>query len=56
MVNEYLFIFNEYNNKTISYKVNGIDMSKNYYYNLMPYKYENNNISSFISYLERTKF
>ena len=51
MVNEYLFIFNECNNKTISYKVKDIEISQNYYYNLMPYKYENNNISFFISYL-----
>ena len=56
MINEYLFIFNESNNKTISYKVGDIDVSKNYYYNLMPYKYENDNISFFISYFEETIF
>ena len=32
MINEFLFIFNESNNKTISYKVDDIDVSKNYYF------------------------
>ena len=50
MVNEYLFIFDEFNNKTFSYKVNEIDSTKNYYFNIIPYKFENNNISFFVSY------
>ena len=46
LVNEYLFIFNAHNNKTFSYKINEyINTFSNGYYNLMPYKFENNNIS-----------
>ena len=55
LVNEYLFIFNEHTNKTISYilydikKINNdFNYNNNYYYNLMPYKFENNNMSFII--------
>ena len=50
LVNEYLFIFNSRNNKTLSYKLNEINTNKNYYYNLMPHKIKNNNISFILAY------
>ena len=48
-VNEYLFIFNEYNNKTFDYKVNEIDTSKNIYYTLLIYKVEDDYLNFFIA-------
>ena len=58
LVNEYLFIFNEKNNETYSYKVDDITdiMNIGGYYNLMPYKYENNNISFIIAYNQMSAF
>ena len=50
LVNEYLFLFNEYTNKINYYKINEVEGFNNYYYNLMPYKIENNNISFFIAF------
>ena len=47
LVNEYLFIFNEYTNQLFNYKINEINDFINYYYNILPYKMENN-ITSFI--------
>ena len=52
LVNEYLFIFDEINNKTYSYQLNEIINNINYHYDLMPYKIENNNIS-FILYVNK---
>ena len=51
-VNEYLFIFNEKNNRTYSYQVKEITNIINIggYYNLMPYKYEVDKISFIIAY------
>ena len=46
LVNEYLFIFNEYTNQLFNYKINEINNFINYY-NILPYKMENN-ITSFI--------
>ena len=37
LVNEYLFIFNENNNKTISYKINNINLPNDKYYDLLPF-------------------
>ena len=51
LVNEYLFIFNENNNKTISYQINDFNLSPDKYYDLLPYKFQQNNISFIISYL-----
>ena len=58
LVNEYLFIFNEKNNETYSYKIDDITdiMNIGGYYNLMPYKYENNNISFIIAYNQMSAF
>ena len=50
LVNEYLFIFNSQNNKTLSYKLNEININKDDYYNLMPHKIKNNNISFILAY------
>ena len=49
LVNEYLFLFNEYTYKIWKYKINKIDHSTDYYYNIMPYKIENSNISFIIA-------
>ena len=40
LIKEYLFIFNENTNKTFNFKINEIITSA--YYNIMPYKVENN--------------
>ena len=57
LVNEYLFIFNEKNNKTISYKLNGVVIPNNNYYNLMPYKINKKNLSFILAINEEsTKF
>ena len=44
LVNEYLFIYDEINNHMISYKLNKLRNNLYYYYDLLPYKL-NNNIS-----------
>ena len=55
LVNQYLFIFNEYNNKTIDYILNEISsINKNDYCNIMPYKIENENISFIIAFNNQT--
>ena len=48
LVNEYLFLFNEYTYKLFNYKIKEIEGFNNYYYNIMPWKIENNNISFII--------
>ena len=50
LVNENLFIFNEYTYKVLNYKINQIKPFQGYYYNIMPYKIENNNISFIIAF------
>ena len=57
-VNEYLFIFNEKNNRTYSYQVKEITNIINIggYYNLMPYKYEVDKVSFIIAYIHINKF
>ena len=42
LINRLLYIFNEQTNKTISYQINNDDMSNDNYYNLLPYKIQNN--------------
>ena len=49
LVNEYLFLFNEYTYEVNKYRINEINNFQNYYYNIMPYKIENFNISFFIA-------
>ena len=50
LVNEYLFIFNEYTYKLIKYKIKEIiNFNNNNYCNIIPYNIENNNISFFIA-------
>ena len=43
LIQKYLFIFNENTNKTFKYILK--EITENTYYNIMPYKIENNNIS-----------
>ena len=50
LINEYLFIFNEFTYKVNNYKINEIIPHQGYYYNIMPYKSENNNISFIITF------
>ena len=51
LVNENLFIYNEYTNKLLNYKIKEIvNFNDDDYYNIMPYKLENNNISFIIAY------
>ena len=49
LVNKYLFLFNEYTYEVFNYKINEIIPFQNYYYNIMPEKIENNNISFYIA-------
>jgi hypothetical protein len=49
LVNEYLYIFNEYTYKISYYKINEISNYK-HYYSIMPYKIKNNNISFIIAF------
>ena len=49
LVNEYLFLLNEYTYEVNKYRINEINNFQNYYYNIMPYKIENFNISFFIA-------
>ena len=44
LINEYLFIFSEYTYKLIYNKIDDLK-TFNGYYNIMPYKMENNNLS-----------
>ena len=51
LVNEFLFIYNEYTNKLYNYKINEIvNFNDDDYYNIIPYKIENNKISFIIAY------
>ena len=50
LINEYLFIFNEYTYTLFDYKLNEINSFGDNYYNLMPLKAENNNISFIIGF------
>ena len=50
LVNEYLHIFNEQNNRTIQYKIEDINFNSANIINILPYKYEYNNISFIIAY------
>ena len=47
LVNEYLFIYNEYTFQIFNYKINEYSLFNEGYYNLIPYKIENN-ITNFI--------
>ena len=44
LVNEYLFIFNENTYTFLNYKIQEISQFKSYYYDIIPYKIENNYI------------
>ena len=51
LVNEYLFIFNEYTYKVLNYQIKEIaNFNDDDYYNIMSYKIENNNISFIIAF------
>ena len=52
LINEYLFILDEYTYKVMNYTINEINnfINNNDYYNIMPYKIENNNISFIIAF------
>ena len=56
IVNEFLFIFNENNNKTYIYQIKDNDITKDNYCDLLPYKYENNNISFITFYNKNSSF
>ena len=57
LINEYLFIFNEYNYKLLNYSIKEIAAFNNgEYYNLMPYNIENNNISFIIAFNNDTNY
>ena len=47
LVNEYLFIYNEYTFQIFNYKINEYSLFNEGYYNLITYKIENN-ITNFI--------
>ena len=51
LVNEFLFIYNEYTYKLLNYSIKEIiNFKDDDYYNIMPYKIENNNIYFIIAY------
>ena len=50
LINEYLFLFNEYTYQVLNYKINEIEPFQGYYYSIMPYQLENNNISFYIAF------
>ena len=50
LINENLVLFNKYTNNFYYYKINEVEEYNNYYYNIMPYKIKNNNISFFIAF------
>ena len=54
VVNEYLFIFNAQNNRTISFKINELESNKDNYYNILPYKIQNDIISFIIVVCENS--
>ena len=56
LVNEYLYIFNENNNNSFSYKLDIIDtFYKNIYYDILPYKNDNKKIT-FIIPMKKNSF
>ena len=55
LVNKYLFIFDESTNKTYQKEINNIEIPKNNYYDILPYKIEDNNISFYISFNNETE-
>ena len=48
LVNQQLFIFDEYTYNIMNYSINEIIPFNDYYYDFLPYKIENNNISFII--------
>ena len=50
LVNQYIFIFDESTNIITSYDLYNTSIQKNIYYNLFPYKIQNNDISFILSY------
>ena len=52
LVNDLFYIFDEYTNRTNKCYLNEFDIFKNNYYDILPYKIDNNNnnISFFVSY------
>ena len=54
LVNEYLFILDEYTYQLFHYIINEIYNFNDGYYNIMPYKIENNNISFIIAFNKDT--
>ena len=38
LINEYLFLFNEYTYQVLNYKINEIEPFQGYYYSIMPYQ------------------
>ena len=50
LVNQYIFKFNERTNAITSYDLYNTGIPKNIYYNLFPYKIQNNDISFILSY------
>ena len=56
LVNEYLFIFNEYTYTLFNYRLDEIYSFSDNYYNIMPLKAENNNISFIIGFYKDIKY
>ena len=52
LINKYLFILNEFTFKMFNYQINEVSNYNDNYYNIMPYKIENNNISFIIAFNE----
>ena len=50
LINEYLFLFNEYTYKVENFKINEIANFKKCYYDLMPYKIEGGNIGFIVAF------
>ena len=55
LVNEIFFIFDEYTNKTLNYNLDEFNIFKGNYYDILPYKIINDNITFFLSYNEKNK-
>ena len=55
LINEYLFLFNEYTYKVENFKINEIANFKNCYYDLMPYKIEGGNIGFIVAFNNEPK-
>ena len=54
LINEYLFLFNTQNNGTYIYKINDINFINDKYINILPYKFEYNNISFIIACISQS--